>query len=105
MAVDLNVGVMAIWQDVHVSLVLVLRPRDAGKSRVPIEQPGDVDDVAAGTTENGGIRVEARHHIPRLRESIVDKDVGVSVVGQINGISSVAADDEDRKSTRLNSSH
>src|SRR3546814_4363608 len=80
--------------DLHVSLVLCFRQRDAGKIRVPIEQPGDVDDVAAGTTDNGGIRVEARHHIPRLRESIVDKDVGVSVVGQINGISSVAADDD-----------
>src|SRR3546814_10281369 len=89
-----NLMVMANLQEVHVSLVLCFRQRDAGKIRVPIEQPGDVDDVAAGTTDNGGIRVEARHHIPRLRESIVDKDVGVSVVGQINGISSVAADDD-----------
>src|SRR3546814_9220904 len=80
--------------DLHVSLVLCFRQRDAGKIRVPIEQSGDVDDVAAGTTDNGGIRVEARHHIPRLRESIVDKDVGVSVVVQIKGISSVAADDD-----------
>src|SRR3546814_13661657 len=50
------------------------------------------DVCSSDLTDNGGIRVEARHHIPRLRESIVDKDVGVSVVGQINGISSVAAD-------------
>src|SRR3546814_8334722 len=94
MDVYTNVSVIAILQEGHVSLVLCFRQRDAGKIRVPIEQPGDVDDVAAGTTDNGGIRVEARHHIPRLRESIVDKDVGVSVVGQINGISSVAADDD-----------
>src|SRR3546814_19775970 len=52
------------------------------------------DVCSSDLTDNGGIRVEARHHIPRLRESIVDKDVGVSVVGQINGISSVAADDD-----------